>query len=181
MDEAATAPAETLGMQAALAGHIQALAQRPLTARMLVELEKTCSLVRSLIAVGQDPVAVPRASGAAFGGGSVSLYPGSSYGENPADYGYAMPAISTQQETFGAQAIRQLMELVPSLLPKPPESVFSFKDMSEAILLAKVNGDEALEADLRAVLRQRVLTAPDPGVPALAAPSSSPILSEAAE
>lgn len=183
MDEARPSlspPDEPPALHTALAAHIQALASRPLTARSLVELQKSCVCVRTLIAIGQDPGAV-KAPNVQFPNAMNFMSSVSPYEESPSDYGYAMPAMSTAQETFGAQAIRQLLEIVPALLPKPAETVFPFKEISEAILLAKVNGDESLEADLRAVLRQRVLAAPDPEVPALSGPSLAITLSEAAE
>lgn len=161
-------------LEAALHSHLQGIAARPMTARMLGELEKTCGYARALLALGQDPAAVSPTYGGNFMPG-VGMGPVvSSYGESPSDYG--LPAYSAPAETFGAQAIRQLLELVPSLIQKPapsePARSSNAEDMTKAILLAKLNGETELECELRSALRKEL-------APTTASPL--PLLAEAAE
>lgn len=134
-------------LKSALHAHIQGIAARELTPRMLLELEKTCSYIKNLLALGKDPNAINRIPGT---DGWASSYMGAS----PADYGMT-PAVSPPQETFGAQAIRQLLEVLPALLPKKEEEAaaqMSYLDITQAIQLAHSKGDSLLESDLRKIL-----------------------------
>lgn len=139
---------------AALHLHIQGISQRPIDARMLLELEKTCLLARELLAIGKAPDALRKS---AMLSDPMSLYEsGVGSGVVMASGNYmAQPAYSTPTETFGVQAIRELVNALASLAPKPAEPAevrMSFTDAVTAIQLAKDAGDLGLADQLRAAL-----------------------------
>lgn len=187
--EEAEKPKEAPVLHAALSAHLQAIAQRELSPRMLLELEKTCSYARNILALGQDPAAVNRPPQIGMGN-TFSAYQ-SSYGESPSDYG--MPALSVPAETFGAQAIRQLMEIIPPLLAnqqnKPekvasPRLTLNLEDATKAIMLAKLNGDMDLERALRDALNKdlsSIAPAAASAAPSLPLPPALEVEAEAAE
>lgn len=131
--------------------HIQGISARPIDARMLLELEKTCLLARELLAIGKAPDALRKS---AMLSDPMSLYEsGVGSGVVMASGNYmAQPAYSTPTETFGVQAIRELVNALASLAPKPAEVRMSFTDAVTAIQLAKDAGDLGLADQLRAAL-----------------------------
>jgi hypothetical protein len=138
-------------LEAALHAQVNTIASRPIEPRMLLELEQTCRLSRELLAIGKAPDAfrkqhlIPHESGIGSGpmGSTVSMSMG----------GLAAPSNPT--ETFGVQAIKELINLLPGLMPKPAAPVepqVSFTDLTTAILAAKQAGDTALYEQLTKIL-----------------------------
>lgn len=157
---------------AALHLHIQSIGARPIDARMLLELEKTCLLARELIAIGKAPDA-HRKQNLIHSGDPMSLYE-SGYGSglSYSSPNFAAPmAVSPTTETFGVQAIRELVNALATLMPKPPEpptAQMSFTDVMRAIQLAKEAGELVLEQQLRQALAAEVAKTPAPPHSALA-------------
>lgn len=127
---------------------------------MLLELEQTCRLTRELLAIGKMPDAFRKQH--LIPGDPLSLYEsgvGSGIGVGPMNSyvtpnfmgGSAAPANPT--ETFGVQAIKELIALVPGLMAKPaaappPEPQMSYADMASAMAVAKGAGDDKLYEQL---------------------------------
>ncbi len=92
---------------------------------------------------------------------------------SPSYQGFGQQAFSSPQETFGVTAIRELVSLLPGLMPKPPEPPEpGFSDLVSAIAQARGAGDTALEEQLREVMNKKiaaspVLTAPPSPLPKL--------------
>lgn len=154
MEESPPVPKQEDALTLALGVQILAIASRPVTPGMLLELEQTARLARELLVVGKNTQALmPRH-------GAITMDPMAQYVGGD----YTMPAFSTPTETFGAQLIREVVPLLGSLVkPKeespPPAPVTLHQspltDLMGAIELAKRN-DPPLEALLRQELCDRV-------------------------
>lgn len=140
-------------LEAALHAHINTVADRPCDARMLLELERTCRLARELLSIGKAPDAL-RKEHLLPGGGMdpQSLYEsgiGSGQYSSPNYGGIAIQVPNNPTETFGVQAIKELIALVPGLMkkndpPTPAEPQMSYADMASAMAVAKGSGDHVL-------------------------------------
>jgi hypothetical protein len=109
MSETISADTSDALLASALHLHLQAVAKRPIDAAMLLELEHTCLLARQLLAVGKQPDAFSRRN---------LVHPNLNVMPNYVgfDGGMAMPAPSNPTETFGVQAIKELIALIPELI-----------------------------------------------------------------
>ncbi len=148
-------PAPPSPLEAALHAQVNAIASRPIDPRMLLELEQTCRLTRELLAIGKMPDAFrkqhlipgdPLSLYESGVGSGVTVGPMGSYA-SPGFAGLAAPSNPT--ETFGVQAIKELIALVPGLMAKPaaapaPEPQMSYADMASAMAVAKGAGDDKL-------------------------------------
>lgn len=94
---------------------------KPLTPRVLLEMEQTARLARELLAVGKNPEAKPkRSNGLPSFLGSYNTGVGSG-GADPYDTDDGGVTTSAPPiETFGATAMRELVAAIPALMPKPP-------------------------------------------------------------
>jgi hypothetical protein len=146
----ADAPSGAPPLESALRAQLQAIAARPISARTLLELEKTARLGRELLAVAQDPKSVRRHrrltdeddDGDDEGVASLVLNP-----YNPGN----------KAETFGATIVREAMASLSSLTsvfaPRAPEP--SLTEIVTAIALAKRQGLTAVVTVLETQLRDR--------------------------
>ena len=138
-------------LTAVLHQHLQTIAGKPISSRMLAELERTCLLVRELMAVGKHPTALAKRS---------YIHPMPSYIGDEPDIGPmgmstgSMMATSNPAETFGVSAIRELVNGLAALQPKPPAEESNFADLTTAITIAKHAGDSELETQLREKLKR---------------------------
>lgn len=138
-------------LTAVLHQHLQSIAAKPISPRMLAELERTCLLTRELMAVGKHPTALAKRH-----------FINNSYLGDEGDIGpmpymggmSASAAMSSPNETFGVSAIRELVNGLAALQPKPANND-TFADLTSAIIAAKNGGDTELEAQLRETLRRK--------------------------
>lgn len=140
-------PESSTLLMAAMHTHLQAVSKRPLTPAMLVELEHTTLLARKLFAIAQDPSSLDKRSllhSQPYGGNVVG---------DPIGYA-AYPAPMNTSETFGVQAIKELVSLLPNLFPKPlelpepPAAPLNYADLAAAMVTAREAKDDALYSQL---------------------------------
>lgn len=146
-------------LEQAMHQHLQAIALRPMTPRTLLELEKTCRLARELFAIGKMPDALQK--GNYFPPNTVGGMDPLAMYESGVGLGiaYGNPAPMNQTETFGVQAIKELIALLPGLVrpepaPAPAEPQMSYADMASAMAIAKGAGDDVLYRQLLTLLEQ---------------------------
>jgi hypothetical protein len=140
-------------LENALQAQLQAIAARPISARTLLELEKTARLGRELLAVAQDPKSVRR---------HRRLTDEDDDGDDGDDEGVASLVLNpynpgNKAETFGATIVREAMASLSSLTsvfaPRAPEP--SLTEIVTAIALAKRQGLTAVVTVLETQLRDR--------------------------
>ena len=169
-------------MHKAMQDKLIALAEKPLTPRSLLELEQMTRLVRQMIAIGQDPMAmksaplpninpsvyqpeVPQAYPFDSGGGVVAMS-GAAYN------GVNAMAPSPPVENFGATIVRELMTLLGAV--KKPEPIPVSSEASrllDAIDLAREKGLKDVEnALMKQLVKKSMDDMPPPAEPPLPEP-----------
>lgn len=128
---------------AALTAKLTALLRGPLTPRTLLEMEKTARLGRELLVVGKNPEALSKKPGL-----GVISYVGNPMYESALDSdGTLTPA--PPMETFGANALREIMAALPALMPKPAAPIPpSMTELIMGIAYAKKQGLDELAKQL---------------------------------
>lgn len=162
--------------------HLQELSKRPLDATMLLELERTCHLARALFAIGKAPDVLHRHS--MFGPGPMPMAAYSNDLMGMPNY-QALPAPPNPTETFGVQAIKELVNLLPEVLgnrppalPAPEPAALNYSELASAMAVARGAGDEKLyeqlmqrlEAEQRRAELVNKKLAEKPGAPELGPP-----------
>lgn len=139
----------TEALKSALQAQLGAIAQRPVTPRNLLELEKTARLGRELLAVGKDPRSTHRRR-QQYSLGTYE-YDGED-GEGGEDTVLANPGMPTNKaETFGATIVREAVSAISGLLaPRAPEPTLS--ELIAAIALA----DHKKLPDVAQALREQL-------------------------
>ena len=143
-------PATVEPMKVAMQIHLQALIAKPVTARSLLEIEKTARLAREMLAVVADPRSLRPRRVPYFGGNSLDY----EFQDDESGGLVMAPSAINSAETFGAQAIRELIPALTGANKKPPPP--PIEEMLLAIATAKEQGLDEIAAELRASLLDRV-------------------------
>lgn len=157
---------ETPPLLEALRVQLRTILDRPITARMFLELEQTARLARSLFVLSQMPdtkTAGLEHIGSPMLSEGLSPMLGSSLGYSYGSmYGSSLTA-SPQTETFGATMVRELVAALPALM-KPKETVVreSASSLVDAIAAARENKLEDVAIKLKAKLDALLAEEPTP-------------------
>lgn len=139
-------PAEE-AIQAALSARLKEIADKPITARTLVEMEQFSSIAREMLIVGKAPGQARRRS---------SFYNGPELMGGAYVYdGMGVMAPSSGQENFGMTAIREGTSMVGQLIAIASQIVERFGE-SETVKALAVARKEGL-ADVASALEARLL------------------------
>jgi hypothetical protein len=165
MNDADPKVASASPLELALGVQIRSLADKPLDARMLLELEKTCRLARELLVIGKQT----GASG--YGPSSYQAPYLTGIGTDLEGGGMMMngTGVPNPTETFGAQLIREAIPLLAGLIKKPAGSdekeEDTFTDITTALERARADGDLYATALLQHQL-EKMVAGPDGQLPA---------------